>query len=120
MKVLRSLFGSAAALALAGCAPAPIVLNYAPSSTMTVQGNESVAGFAYVPAANGKVKANQIRNTAIGNVYLEKNVGEYFKQAFFTESRFVGIHVNGGPAVTARSTSSLSTTLGTASTGRWM
>lgn len=99
MKVLRSLFASAAVLTLAGCAPAPIVLNYAPSSTMTVQGSESVAGFDYLPAANGKVKPNQIRNTAIGNVYLEKNVGEYFKQAFFTESRFVGINVNGGPVV---------------------
>lgn len=99
MKVLRSLLGSAALLTLVGCAPAPIVLNYAPSSTMTVQGAESVAGFDYLPAANGKVKPNQIRNTAIGNVYLEKNVGEYFKQAFFTESRFVGINVNGGPVV---------------------
>ena len=99
MKVLRSLLGSAAVLTLVGCAPAPIVLNYAPSSTMTVHGTESVEGFDYLPAANGKVKPNQIRNTAIGNVYLEKNVGEYFKQAFFTESRFVGIHVDGGPVV---------------------
>jgi len=99
MKVVRLLFASAAALALVGCAPAPIVLNYAPSSTMTVKGSESVSGFDYLPAAKGKVKPNQIRNTAIGNVYLEKNVGEYFKQAFFTESRFVGINVDGGPVV---------------------
>ena len=98
MKVFR-LFVPAAVLALAGCSSAPIVLNYAPSSTMSVKGGETVGGFDYLPAANGKVKTNQIRNTAIGNFYLDKNVGDYFKQAFFTESRFVGINVSSGPNV---------------------
>lgn len=98
MKLFRLLM-PAAALALVGCAPAPIVLNYAPSSTMTVKGNETVGEFAYLPGASGKVKMNQIRNTAIGNFYLDKNVGDYFKQAFFTESRFVGITTSAGPSV---------------------
>lgn len=98
MKVLRFLV-PAAVLALAGCSHAPIVLNYAPSSTMTVKGSETVGSFDYLPSASGKVKPNQIRNTAIGNFYLDKNVGDYFKQAFFTESRFVGISVSGGAGV---------------------
>jgi uncharacterized lipoprotein len=88
-----------ALLVLQGCSTAPMVLNYAPSSTMSVKGSEEVGGFEYLPGEGGKVKPNQIRNTAIGNFYLDKNVGEYFKQAFFTESRFVGIDVSSGPKV---------------------
>ncbi|HZY34111.1 MAG TPA: hypothetical protein VFE75_10120 [Rhodanobacter sp.] len=89
-----------AAMGLAGCSSAPVVLNYAPSSTMTVKGGEQVGTFDYVPAHAGKIKPNQIRNTAIGNVLLDKNVDKYFEQALFTESRFVGITVNaGGPKV---------------------
>lgn len=87
-------------LGLAGCASAPIVLNYAPSSTMTVKGIEQVGTFDYVPAHAGKIKPNQIRNTAMGNILLDKPVDKYFEQALFTESRFVGITVGAtGPRV---------------------
>lgn len=78
-----------------GCANAPITLNYAPSSTMSVEGELKVGDFKYLPGENNpKVKPNQIRNTAIGDVLLEKNVDEYFETALFTESRFVGLKVN--------------------------
>jgi hypothetical protein len=85
-------------IALGGCA-GPVVLNYAPSSTMTVKGAEKVGSFDYAPARSGKVKPNQIRNTAVGNVFLEKPIGEYFEKAVFTESRFVGIDVGGSQPV---------------------
>jgi hypothetical protein len=85
-------------LALSGCAT-PVTLNYAPSSTMTVSGNEQLGFFKYVPAESGRVKENQIRNTAIGDIKIDRNVDEYFKQAFFAESRFVGIKMGQGPMV---------------------
>lgn len=88
-----------AVFGLAGCSTAPVVLNYAPSSTMTVKGSDQVGAFDYAPAHAGKIKPNQIRNTAIGNVMLDKTVDKYFEQALFTESRFVGIAVNGGGPV---------------------
>lgn len=79
---------------IAGCANAPITLNYAPSSTMSAEGELEVGDFKYLPGENNpKVKPNQIRNTAIGNIFLEKNVDDYFETAFFTESRFVGFEV---------------------------
>lgn len=81
----------AACIALTGCSSAPVVLNYAPSSTMSVKGAQKVGQFDYVPARNGKIKPNQIRNTAVGNVEFEKSIDQYFQQAVFTESRFVGI-----------------------------
>jgi len=81
-------------LATSGCATAPITLNYAPSSTMSAEGNANIGDFKYLPGENNpKVKPNQIRNTAIGDIILEKNVDEYFETALFTESRFVGIKV---------------------------
>lgn len=86
-------------LVLGGCA-GPVVLNYAPSSTMTVKGAEKVGSFSYAPAAGGKVKPNQVRNTAVGNIYFEKPIHEYFEKAVLVESRFVGIDVSGsGPLV---------------------
>jgi len=77
-----------------GCSTAPITVNYAPSSTMSLEGELKVGDFKYLPGENNpKIKPNQIRNTAIGNILLEKNIDEYFEQALFTESRFVGIKV---------------------------
>ena len=59
---------------------------------MTVEGNATVGDFKYLPGENNsKVKPNQIRNTALGDVILEKNVDEYFEKVVFTESRFIGI-----------------------------
>ncbi|MGO4703510.1 hypothetical protein [Dyella sp. 2RAB6] len=80
-----------ACIALTGCSSAPVVLNYAPSSTMSIKGAQKVGEFDYLPAKNGKIKPNQIRNTAIGNAEFDKNVEQIFHQALFTESRFVGI-----------------------------
>ncbi len=73
-----------------GCA-GPVVINYAPSSTMTVEGELKVGDFRYIPAEEEGIKPNQLKNTALGEIILEKNIDEYIETALFTESRFVGI-----------------------------
>ncbi|RDS84896.1 hypothetical protein DWU98_02775 [Dyella monticola] len=93
----RFLLMAPLSLALTGCAT--VTVNYAPSSTMTLSGSEQLGAFKYAPGDTGKVKENQIRNTAIGNIMIDRNVGEYFKQALFDESRFVGIKMGQGPVV---------------------
>lgn len=80
-------------LALAGCA-ATLPVNYAPSSVMSAEGSASVDNFAYAPALSGKVKPNQIRNTAMGNIHFEQNIDLFFKEAVFKELRFVGVKLN--------------------------
>jgi hypothetical protein len=91
VKIIGLIFLAAIAT---GCAQAPITLNYAPSSTMSVDGELKVGTFKYLPGENNaRVKPNQIRNTAMGSILLEKNINEYFETAIFTESRFVGIKV---------------------------
>ncbi|KAF1006324.1 MAG: hypothetical protein GAK28_02635 [Luteibacter sp.] len=94
MKYLQRLALAGLCVVLGGCA-APLALNYAPSSTMTVKGVEKVGDFEYMPAKNGKVTPNEIHNTAAGHVYFEKPIAEYFHNALFVESRFVGIDTGG-------------------------
>ena len=52
--------------------------------------------FKYLPAITGKMKPNQIHNTAMGTILLEKNVDVFFRDAAFTEMRFIGIKVGTG------------------------
>jgi len=78
----------------AGCGPKNIVINYAPSSTMVVNGETSIGEFEYLASKKFKVKPNQIRNTALGSIYFEKNINEYLKDAVFNESRLVGINIS--------------------------
>jgi len=40
------------------------------------------------------VQANQLRNTALGKIMLERNIDQYFEDAMRLEARFVGIDIN--------------------------
>lgn len=62
---------------------------------MSANGSVIVTPFSYLPAVTGKVKANQIQNTAIGNLYFDQNIDVMIHDAVFKELRFVGIKVDG-------------------------
>ena len=79
---------------LSACASRPITYTYAPTSKLNVEGELAVGDFVYLPAENGVVKPNQIRNTALGSAIFEKNIGEYIEEAVFLESRVVGIRID--------------------------
>lgn len=92
MKQIFAAAAFAAAIGLAGCAgTAPVT--YAPSSTLTATGAVEVTTFAYLPAQTGQVKPNQLRNTALGAIMLDKNIDQFYRDAVFTELRFVGVKV---------------------------
>lgn len=42
-----------------------------------------------------QIAPNQVRNTAIGNILLEKDVKDFVRDATFAELRFIGVKVNG-------------------------
>jgi hypothetical protein len=93
-------FGAAVVLAMslaaAGCVPhLPAPVNYSPSSALTAAGTVKVEDFRYLPALNGKVAPNQLRNTAMGDFKIDKNIDGFFRDAVFKEFRFVGIKVDG-------------------------
>lgn len=62
---------------------------------MTATGTLKVGNFRYLPAIKGKVAPNQLRNTALGDIKLDKNIDTYYRNAVFKELRFVGVNVNG-------------------------
>jgi uncharacterized lipoprotein len=85
--------GATALLMFTGCTPKHVI-NYAPSSVLTVNGNTSIGQFNYLPAKNGNVKMNQIKNTALGSIMFEQNINDVFQKAVFSELRLVGVNVN--------------------------
>ncbi len=54
----------------------------------------SVSGFKYLPALNGQVEPNQIRNTALGILQFDQNIDVFFRDAVFKEFRFVGLKLD--------------------------
>jgi hypothetical protein len=87
--------------ALTGCAGAPVPVNYAPSSVMTASGSVAVSDFSYLPAEAKPaspeavaVAPNQIRNTAMGTILIDKEVRVFVRDAVFSELRFVGVKLN--------------------------
>lgn len=82
---------------LGGCANAPVPINYAPSSVKTATGALSVSDFKYLPAeptAMKPIPANLIRNTALGEVKIDRDVKVLVRDAVFSELRFVGVQTN--------------------------
>lgn len=61
---------------------------------MSASGSLSVKDFQYLPAVNGRVANNQIRNTALGSVIIDKDVSVFVKDAVFAELRFVGLKLD--------------------------
>lgn len=110
---VRLAVAATAMAVLAGCTSNPTVpVNYAPSSVMSASGSMAVSTFKYLPAeprqaeaapakkgqkkavARSAVKANQIRNTALGSILIDRDVSTFFRDAVFAELRFVGVKLD--------------------------
>ncbi len=79
---------------LASCATAPAPVNYAPSSVLSATGSVCVGDFRYLPCDNGAVAKNQIKNTALGKIEIDRDVKDFFRDALFAELRFVGVKLD--------------------------
>jgi hypothetical protein len=82
-------------LLLSGCAPLPV--NYAPSSIKSASGALRVGEFNYLPASGASarpVAANQIRNTALGQIKIDRDVNVFVRDAVFAELRMMGVNIN--------------------------
>lgn len=78
---------------LSGCVSMPIT-NYTPQNTDYItkyKGSASIGEFTYVLFEQGKVKSNQIANTALGNFYLEGEVADFVRKANIIELERTGI-----------------------------
>jgi uncharacterized lipoprotein len=78
----------------AGCATAPARVDYTPSSVMSATGSVSVVDFRYIPFESSVVASNQIKNTALGKIEIDKDVKDFFRDAVVAELRIVGIKLD--------------------------
>ncbi|WP_148264748.1 hypothetical protein [Collimonas fungivorans] len=85
-------------LLLSGCvAYSPLPVNYAPSSIKSATGSLSIADFGYLPASASSTKRmfpNQIRNTAVGEFRIDRDVSVFVRDAVFAEFRTMGLKTN--------------------------
>src|SRR5882672_3283108 len=84
-------------LILSGCATAPLPVNYAPSSVKSATGSLSVADFRYLPSeptAAKPIPPDVIKNTALGQFKIDRDVRVFVRDAVFSELRFVGLKTN--------------------------
>lgn len=86
------------AIILTGCGTSRgLTVTYAPLSTKTISGNIDVGSFTYLPSNPGTPKAvpaDVIRNTAMGEIKIDKNVNVFVRDAVFLELRAMGAKMN--------------------------
>lgn len=78
-----------ASVFLCGCA-ATIPVTYTAQNFERYQGRASIGTFTYVPADHGKVKPNQIQNTAAGDAFVTVNIAEYVQRSTALELEKTG------------------------------
>lgn len=100
MKVFRNLAwalaGSCALLLLGGCS-GTIPVNYTPHNIVRYHGSINMGKFTYAPADSGKVKPNQVQNTAAGSIYLPTNIGDLVQRATALELEKTGFQLGASP-----------------------
>lgn len=77
-----------------GCAVQLPTNSYTPQNYVRTSGKVDMGNFAYLPFNNGKVKkANQIYNTAAGQMYIATDVADYVKRGTALELEKSGIQL---------------------------
>ncbi len=84
-------------LALAGCKSQTSPITQAPIPVPSPPGHLTVADFRYLPAlaTGSRIRPNQIRNTAYGNILLDQPIDKIFLMALLKELPFVGAKLEG-------------------------
>ncbi|VEG70398.1 Uncharacterised protein [[Pasteurella] aerogenes] len=84
------LVGLASAL-LAGCSVTLPVSSYTPQNYTRFSGDVNIGEFTYAPFEQGKVKSNQMQNTAAGQIYTSSDIADLAKRGTALELEKTGI-----------------------------
>lgn len=85
-----------ASLILIGCSSTLIIPSYFPKNYTNFSGKVIIGDFLYEPFMIGKVKSNQIQNTAIGETLLSSDVSNIVKIGTELELKKTGITFDSG------------------------
>src|SRR5262249_28269811 len=83
-----------------------VAMSYVPSSAFITGGAVAIAPFEYLWAE--KIDADQIPNTAIGNVHLGRSVASFVAEALLKELRLTGVSVESKDRILSGTITSLS------------
>ncbi len=78
----------------AGCS-GTLPMTYTAQNAVRASGAAEVGVVKYLPAEQGKLRPNQIRNTAMGSIYIDSDVKDYFRRAFTAELEKTGVRITG-------------------------
>lgn len=81
-----------------GCSGTLPVQQYTPTTLVRVDGQFVVGAFSYLPEKEGKVKSNQVQNTAVGSIYVPDDVAEMVRTATALELERAGIELKASGA----------------------
>jgi hypothetical protein len=94
---MRSIY-LACFLILTACS-STVPVSYQPQSYMKIgSGEVEIGTFGYQAAQNGIAKPNEIKNTALGNIYMSTKVSDFVQRATALELERAGIQARGGAA----------------------
>ena len=93
MKKLLLMVLAVAMVGMAGCAGTIPTDSYMPQNFIRFDNKNPVdmGNFTYQPFLDGKVKPNQIQNTAMGSIYISSNVAEMVRRATALELEKTGL-----------------------------
>ncbi|MGC6511159.1 MAG: integrase [Parvibaculales bacterium] len=78
-----------------GACSGTLPVEYNSQSYIKIKNKELALGeFSYIAFDEGKVKSNQISNTAIGSIFIGEDVALYFKRATAIELGNAGVVIN--------------------------
>lgn len=80
-----------ACIVLIGCSSTLIIPSYFPKNYTNFPGKAVTGNFLYEPFMKGKVKSNQIQNTAVGEILLSSDVSNIVKIGTELELKKTGI-----------------------------
>lgn len=110
-KVMGSVTLALSVSACSGTLPA----SYTPQTFVALPHTKAAVGqFNYLPEDEGKVRSNQIQNTAIGQILIGEDISTYVKRATALELQKGGTHVDStsGKVVSAQVNKLLADDLG--------
>ena len=94
-KMTKILAAAMLCAAINGCAGTVPILPYTPQNDMRYDYRNSVdmAAFTYLPALAGRMRENQIQNTAAGSFYISTGVAEMVKRITALELERSGLRL---------------------------
>lgn len=82
------------AFMFSGCAVTLPTTSYTPQNYVKASGKVEIGSFVYQPYVDGKVKkANQMQNTAAGQIYLSMDIADYAKRGTALELEKSGVEL---------------------------